>query len=136
MKIPNSKVLITGSNRGIGLALAKEMAKRKAHLHLQMRTEAPELADELKKLGAPSVKFWLFDLGDRAQIEKWLVSLQKEELDILINNAGTGCMDRIPLQQAATVDFDVLHEAFETNFFGTIRATKVRESFLFREIRN
>lgn len=88
MKIPNSKVLITGSNRGIGLALAKEMAKRKAHLHLQMRTEAPSLADQLKELGASSVKFWLFDLGDRAQIEKWLLSLQKEEIDILINNAG------------------------------------------------
>lgn len=88
MKIANSKVLITGSNRGIGLALAKELAKRKAHLHLQMRTEAPDLADELKKLGAPSVKFWLFDLGDRTQIEKWVLSLQKEELDMLINNAG------------------------------------------------
>ncbi len=88
MKILDSKVLITGSNRGIGLALAQELAKRNSHLHLQMRSESPALANELLKMGAASVKIWLIDLSDRSQIEKWLPSLLKEKIDILINNAG------------------------------------------------
>ena len=77
MEILNSKVLITGSNRGIGLALAKEMAKRKAHLHLQMRTETAKLADQLLELGASSVKIWLVDLSDRSQIDKRLLTPRK-----------------------------------------------------------
>lgn len=88
MKIKNSNVLITGSNRGIGLALAKEMAKRNAHLHLQMRSTVPHLSEELLKLGATSVKIWTLDLSDRSQINNWISDLQAENIDILINNAG------------------------------------------------
>lgn len=88
MRINDSKVLITGSNRGIGLALAHEFAKRKAHLHLQMRSAEPKLPDQLVKMGAASVKIWLADLSDRGQIEPLLSDLQKESIDILINNAG------------------------------------------------
>lgn len=88
MKIDNSHVLITGSNRGIGLALAKEMAKRKAHLQLQMRSEVPGLTQELLSLGAASVKIWLVDLGERNRIDEWLTSLKKHNIHILVNNAG------------------------------------------------
>lgn len=88
MKIANSKVLITGSNRGIGLALAQEMAKRQAHLHLQMRSEDPALAGQLLSLGAQSVKIWVADLSLREQVSALVEDLQSHQIDIVINNAG------------------------------------------------
>lgn len=118
MKISDSKVLITGSNRGIGLALAREMAKRGAHLHLQMRSEVPTLAEELRKSGAPSVKIWVADLSVRNQIEKWLSQLQNENIDILINNAGQLTGGLLEKQ-----NIDEIYSMFQVNINALVHLT-------------
>ncbi len=122
MKILNSKILITGSNRGIGWALAQEMAKRKAHLHLQMRiqmqAEIPKFTDELLALGASSVKIWLVDLGERSEIDKWVQDLQKENMDILVNNAGQLTGGLIENQK-----IDEIYSMFQVNVNALVHLT-------------
>lgn len=88
MKIHNSHILITGSNRGIGLALAKAAALRKAHLHLVVRQEDKHIVQELLNLGASSVQVWIADLQNPQSVEELTNKLKTLPIDILINNAG------------------------------------------------
>jgi short-subunit dehydrogenase len=88
MEIKDSHILITGANRGIGRAVAQMCAEDKAHLHLIMRAEEPGLEKELKEAGAASVKIYAVDLCKRSDIENFLKTIQKVDIDILFNNAG------------------------------------------------
>jgi len=88
MEIRDSHILITGANRGIGKAVAQMCAENKAHLHLIVRKEEFELEKELKELGASSVKIYQVDLTKRTEIEHFLRTIKKTEIDILFNNAG------------------------------------------------
>src|SRR6476619_800168 len=87
MEIRDSQILITGANGGIGRAVALTCAQTKAHLHLVVRKDEPELADEMVKAGALSVHVYKVDLSDRKQIEKFLQEIRGVEIDILFNNA-------------------------------------------------
>lgn len=85
------RVLITGGGRGLGLAMAAEMARHGAVLALASRTAAQldEAVRELKTLGARAHALPV-DLYDVAQ-SRQLVSRAAEAmggLDILVNNAG------------------------------------------------
>lgn len=88
MEIKGSKILITGSNRGIGRSVAAALAERGAKLYLANRRPDPGQVDELRKLGAQSVTNIQVDLLQREQIEGLIRGLQGEEIDILFNNAG------------------------------------------------
>ena len=88
MKIKNVKILITGANRGIGLALAGECAKRGAKLHIQMRSEDPAIVKALFSRGAQSVQTWIVDLQSRQEIDAFIQKIVPEKVDVLINNAG------------------------------------------------
>jgi NAD(P)-dependent dehydrogenase (short-subunit alcohol dehydrogenase family) len=85
------RVLITGGGRGLGLAMAAEMARRGAVLALASRTLAQldEAVRELEPLGARAHALPV-DLYDVDQA-RHLVSRAAEAmggLDILVNNAG------------------------------------------------
>ncbi|CAG0923448.1 unnamed protein product [Notodromas monacha] len=83
-------VMITGSSRGIGLALVKECLSSGLQVIATCRnpSAATELADLLKsKNQAPAIKL---DVEDRASIKDAFAEAKKisPTLDILINNAG------------------------------------------------
>lgn len=90
MEIKNSHFLITGSNRGIGKAVALMAAQEGAHLYLANRSlkEKTKLEAELMKAGAASVKSFELDLADRKSIEALWKNLKNTEIDLLFNNAG------------------------------------------------
>jgi short-subunit dehydrogenase len=88
MILKEKTVLISGSNRGIGRAIAEELAQYPVHLLLGMRNPASFTPIENSK--ALSIKPVLMDMGSQASIDKSLELIKKDldSLDILINNAG------------------------------------------------
>lgn len=90
MKIENSTVLITGASRGIGKALAQQMAQQKTHLILAMRSIPHGLEAELVKAGALSVRLVVSDLQTRQGVQELCDFIEREKIhvDILVNNAG------------------------------------------------
>jgi 3-oxoacyl-[acyl-carrier protein] reductase len=87
-------VLITGASGGIGQAIAKKFSQDKAKLALNDITPTEgtlkNLVEELKKLGAAEVKYYLADVSKYEEVEKTIAEIQKDygRLDVLVNNAG------------------------------------------------
>lgn len=92
-RIDQKVVIITGSNCGIGLATAVELAKRGAKVYLACRSEekAMEAIKEIKESSkSATVYFMKLDLASLASVREFSKKFHETEnkLDILINNAG------------------------------------------------
>ncbi len=97
-------ILITGSNRGIGLALVREYVKRGAP-RIFATCRKPSTAHELQALAKSSgVEVITLDINDAASIAAAVERVQARtgRLDVLINNAG------IYPQQSNSRDFGQL----------------------------
>lgn len=88
MEIKNSAFVITGANRGIGLAVAEMAASNGASLILANRTEDPTLSETLLKKGALKVQILKADLSTQKSTQKLIDELSHLDIDILFNNAG------------------------------------------------
>ncbi|MBC6406434.1 MAG: SDR family oxidoreductase [Rhodospirillales bacterium] len=77
-------VVITGANRGIGLALAKRYGAAGWQVHATARD--PQSAGALQAL--PSVRVHPLDVSDQASIDAFAEALAGVPVDHLINNAG------------------------------------------------
>lgn len=115
-----ANAIITGSNRGIGLATLKKFAERGINVWACMRTRDIDLEKEFEQY-SKEYQVWIrpvyFDMLDEAQIKDGVhvIMTQKESVDILVNNAGMpfgGLMLMTPM--------DKLHEVFQVNFFSQI----------------
>ena len=86
-------ILITGANRGIGLALTRQLLKDDARIFATCR--APERADALHELAQHQperITVLQLDVNDVASIDSAVaaVAAKTDALDLLINNAGIG----------------------------------------------
>ena len=118
MGIEGKTVIITGSNSGIGLGIAREMAKAKAHVVLNSFSDTDEdhqLAKDLAAEFETEVRYIKADMskGDecRALIET------AGACDILINNAGIQHVAPLPEFPSAKWDAIIainLSSAFHT----------------------
>src|SRR6516164_9153568 len=91
-RLEGKTALVTGASRGIGRAIALELAREGAKVAVNYQSndaKAQEVADEIKKLGGTCllVKANLADpKAARAMVKQ--VAEQFVHLDILVNNAG------------------------------------------------
>jgi NAD(P)-dependent dehydrogenase (short-subunit alcohol dehydrogenase family) len=103
--------LITGANRGIGLALVREFQK---HGHEVIATARdPGASAELKATGA---ELHALDVSDAASIKALAATLKGRALDFLINNAGLG--DRADMPR---LDYDRFEQLLRVNTIAPIR---------------
>ncbi len=111
--------LITGANRGIGLALVKAFAGRRDKVFACIRATSDREALDAFAATAPKwVEVIEMDVSDPAQIGRVRRRLEAEPIDVLVNNAGIGGPER---QSATDMDFDGLEEAFRINTMAPLR---------------
>ncbi|CEN47409.1 SDR family NAD(P)-dependent oxidoreductase [Capnocytophaga canis] len=103
-------VIVTGTSRGIGLEIAKQMADQGHQVLALSRNTLP-----LLKLNHKNIHFFPFDITLEEDLEK-VVDFVREEwgkVDILINNAGK--LIKKPFEELTTTDF---MEVYKVNVFG------------------
>lgn len=89
-----SYALITGASKGIGRAIAEELASEKINVLLVARSEnlLAALANEIEKKYGVQCHYFVFDLSKTEAADKifnWCVE-KKYPVNILVNNAGYG----------------------------------------------
>ncbi|BAO94003.1 glucose 1-dehydrogenase [Caballeronia insecticola] len=103
------RALITGSGRGIGLALARGLAGAGASIVINDRNEqkAADVAARLCEEGHDA-GFAVFDVTDREQVVSAIERVERDAgaIDILINNAGI--QRRAPLESFDEGDWSEL----------------------------
>jgi NAD(P)-dependent dehydrogenase (short-subunit alcohol dehydrogenase family) len=113
--------LVTGANRGIGLAVTRQLARLGFTVILGSRDagKGQEAANLISDEGAQVIARQL-DVTDQNSIEATRLWVEEKfgKLDVLVNNAAI-LYDS--WQRAAGADLDTVREAFETNTLGAWR---------------
>jgi gluconate 5-dehydrogenase len=120
-------VLITGSSRGIGLALARAMASAGARLVLNGR-DAGTLRDTAARLAAEgtSAAVSAFDVTDEPGATAAIAAIERDvgPIDVLVNNSGITV--RRPLEDFETADWERIIATNLTGAFKVGRAVARR----------
>ena len=106
-------VLVTGSNRGIGLQLVRQLKERGDDVIGVCR----EANEELQATGATIVSG--IDVSDGASMPALSAAVGDQQIDVLINNAGILQRDSL-----ADLDFDGMLEQYRVNTLGPLRVTE------------
>ncbi len=120
----NRTILITGSSRGIGGAIASAFADMGDRIIINYKNndlKANELANKLRE-NNPSVIAIKADISDSAQVDNMIRTIKEQfgPVDVLINNAG------IALEQKLFTDAtqEDIKNIINTNIIGLINVTK------------
>ena len=128
----NCVALVTGGSRGIGYAIAIELAKRGFCIVVNndMRPqEGLEVVNEIKRMGQP-VMYIQADISDPTQVEKMVEKAINEfgRIDVLINNAGI-----IEDNRLENMDLDSWNRVISVNLTGTFNCTKTVIKYMKRQ---
>jgi NAD(P)-dependent dehydrogenase (short-subunit alcohol dehydrogenase family) len=111
MKIANSNVLITGANRGIGLAFARAFLDRGAH-------KVYAAARDPSCITLPGVTPVRLDVNVSADVEA--AARLAGDVNIVVNNAGIANFGSFLADDAEAL----LRRHLETNVFGVLRTSR------------
>ncbi len=108
-------VLITGSNRGLGLEFTKQYAEK--GYSVIATTRNPDDAKELQALAAKhkAITIEKLDVLDQVGVRALAAKYKGKPVDILINNAGV-----LGAGTFGTLDLDAFRKVMDTNVFGSL----------------
>ena len=113
MKVSEAVVFITGANRGLGLAIAREARRQGARkIYVGMRQ-----IGNFQEEGLTPIQL---DVNDEASIQQ--AAEQCADTTILVNNAGIALLNEHP------VDVNIItatQKILETNLLGLMRVTQI-----------
>lgn len=97
LDLSGQTALITGGTRGIGRAIALQLAAHNCRLvlnYLRNRKAAEETADAVEALGQPRPLLFKANVGDPEKLAQLFAELKASvpQLDILISNAASGVL--------------------------------------------
>jgi NAD(P)-dependent dehydrogenase (short-subunit alcohol dehydrogenase family) len=111
MKIDNAVALVTGANRGIGLAFTRELLARGAR-------KVYAGARDPSTVTQPGVEAVRLDVTKPEEVAA--ATARADDVTLVINNAGVGHQGGF----LAADSEEVARRQFETNFFGMLRMSK------------
>lgn len=118
MSVAGKTALVAGASRGIGLAIAQQLARGGAHVILASRSleKLEALAESLRKEGHSAAALEL-DMSSRESVLQGCGKLP--EIDILVNVAGTNIRKRF--EQYTPAEYE---QILNTNLHGIVYLTQ------------
>src|SRR3954453_764364 len=122
-----SLALVSGANRGIGLEVARELARD--GYRVLAGTRSPTAMGEVGGLDITPVQL---DVADPESVDAIpeAIAAAGGALDVLVNNAGV-----YPSGRASRIDFDVVEETWRINALGAWRLAVAAIPFMGRGAR-
>jgi len=122
-KLTNKVAVVTGASKGIGAAIAKQMAAEGAAVvvnYSSSKQGADRVVAEITKNGGKAIAVQA-DISKLPDIERLFAETKKAfgKLDILVNNAGI--YEFSPLENVTGEHF---HKQFDLNVLGLVLASK------------
>ena len=121
MNLSGATALVTGSNRGIGRAIAVELAREPLDL-LLCGMRSPEAFQPISAARAGEVRPVRVDLASREAIEESAAGLGDDlgRVDLLVNNAGLVTGGLLEEQE-----LDDVYAMFQVNLVGLVHLTRI-----------
>jgi NAD(P)-dependent dehydrogenase (short-subunit alcohol dehydrogenase family) len=116
-------ILITGSNRGMGLEWVRQYADLGWRVYATCRF--PEQAEDLKQISQQhsNLSIHQLDITKPDHVQCITQDLADSKLDILVNNAGV-YYERWGKDKLGTIDYNAWQESFNVNTLGAVRVTE------------
>ena len=125
-RLSGKVAVITGGNRGIGLAIAQALVSEASHVVISGRSQETVEAGARKLLshasGDAHILPLVCDVRDHEAVERMFTNVAEEfgHLDILVNNAGVS-QSATPIEKT---DVQLWRDIVDTNLTGTFYCTR------------
>ena len=124
--------IVTGANRGIGLATVRAFAKNEAVVWACARTQSKEFENELKIIEEENgtiVRPLYFDVTDREAVKNAIKTVGNESktIDILVNNAGVSVEKLFNM-----TSMDTMKSTMEVNFLSQVNLAQTVSRYMIK----